>query len=276
MVERLYQQLSERGRLTPEELKEVLPGAGDADFSPVETESELAGLLAKLAGCETVDLRRVSFQMEALELVPAKLVRATHVLPLYLEDDILIAAQYDPLDVMAADRVRRICPYDVRVVCTSRAQLMRYLDVHYGSQEQAAVERLIDRSRSDVLARESYAGRRQPVLFAEYEEDLGRTPVEQLLAAIVSDAVKRRATDIHITCHGDQVELRHRVDGVLREGFAIPKEIHASLLSRVKLSSGMDIASQQVPSGGHVRDGGRRQEGPGACKRVPHYPRRRY
>jgi len=251
MAEQLYQRLSEDGLLNPQELQALLPGLSHGDFKPVETQWELTQLLGEVAGCETVDLSKVQFHQEALNLVPAKVARTVRVLPLYLEGGTLVVAQYDPLDVLGADRIRRICSCEVRVVCAPREQLLRYMDIHYGSQEQATVEKWIETSRTDVRARQEHGVRKQRVLFPEYEADLGRPSVEQLVEAIVSHAVKKRATDIHITCHADRVELRHRVDGVLREGILIPKEIHPSLVSRIKLSAGLDITTHRFPQEGN-------------------------
>lgn len=256
IAHQLYQRLSEQGRLTATELDELWQsGEAAAPTQPLDSEWDLASWLGSAGGCETLDLREVKFQKSALRLVPARVARAVQALPLYTEDNdrVVVVAMYDPLDVIAVDRVRRAAQREVRIVCAARSQLLRYLEIYYGSEEEAVVEKLMTRSRDHVLARSRIREKNKGVLFAEYEQDLGRTPVEQLVDAIVAHAVARRATDIHITCHPDKVVLKHRVDGMLRDVFAIPKEIHRSLVTRLKLAAGMDITSKHLPQDGNIQ-----------------------
>lgn len=250
----LYQRLDEQGRLTSRELDSIRDEGESTHPDGLGTEWELACWLGRAADCPAVDLHQVSVQKSVVRLLPGRVARALHALALYVdpEDQSLVVAMYDPLDVVALDRLRRICKQELKIVCAPRSQLLRYLEIHYGSEEEAAVEKLIDRSRQDVMARQRVTRPRRRLLFAEYEEDLGRTPIEQLVEAMVRHAVTRRATDIHITCSPDKVVLKHRVDGMLRDVFAIPREIHRALISRLKLAAGMDITSRRLPQDGNI------------------------
>ena len=251
MAQGIFERYAENGRLTPEDIRELAPEVAEEELAPVESDEELARMLASAAGCEFVDLSAVSFRPEALDLIPAKVARRIHVLPIAEEGDTLVVATYDPLNVNALDRVARITGMDVRVVCASKEQALLYLDRHYGSAEQANVERLMRESRQDVAARRSVAGRKRGMFFADYEEDLGRTPVEKLLEALVTHASKSRATDIHITRHPDSVIVQYRIDGVLMDVFEAPLDIYSALLSRVKLTAGMDITTHRFPQEGN-------------------------
>lgn len=247
----LYDRLDENGELSSQDLQQFLPSLAAAESGTVQNEWQLTELLAKLTGGEALDLRRVSTQSNAAELVPAKLIRATRVLPLSLEDDRLVVAQYDPSDMRSIDRVKRACRRELRVVVAPRSQVRRLIDLRHGSQEEAAVDEYIKRSADEVAALRSVDRSASGMFFRDYEEELGDTPVEKLLEAMVVHAAKRRATDIHVTCHPDRVELRHRIDGVLGRGKPVPRDLHASLLSRIKLSSGMDISRHGRPQDGN-------------------------
>lgn len=249
MAQDIYQRFKAQGRLSAEELCELVPGAS-VDMAPVEEEAQLARVLASAAGCDYEDLASAEVSEQALETVPPRLVRRLRCLPLRVEGDLLVVATADPLDVMALDRVSRVAGSGLRIVCASQEQVNRLIEKHFGSDEQVAVEEFIQQSRRDVQARQGV--RQKPRLFfAEFEDDLGSPPVEQLLEAIVSHAFRKRATDVHLSCHPVSVKLSYRVDGVLREAFEIPREIHASLLSRVKLSAGMDITTHRLPQEGN-------------------------
>ena len=251
MSEQAYQLLDRKGTLSPDDIRDLFPDSADPGIQPVETEWQLAQLLGRLAGCEVVDLSRVEFEPEAIRSAPQRIVQVTHVLPLYFDGDVLVAAQADPMDFVKLDRFQRAVAHEVRVVCAPRDQLRRYEEIHFGSQEQAKVERFIRRSRDEVAARRKFAGTGQGIVIREFEEDLGQTPVEQLLDALVSHAVKRRATDIHVTCQTERVQLQHRVDGVLRDPTDLPVDIYATLLSRIKLSADMDISTHRIPQEGN-------------------------
>jgi len=227
-------------------------------------------LLATVAGCDSVDLRTVTFQDDALQLFTPRLARSTRILPLYMEGDRLVAAQYDPLDIRSVDRARRACRRDIRIVAAPRTQLLRYAELRFGSEEEEVVDKFIKRSAAEVAALQSMKPHRERGLFfRDLEEEVGSPPVERLLEAIVAHAVKRRATDIHITCHPDRIELRHRIDGALREGKRVPKELHAALVSRVKLSGGMDISRHNLPQDGNFQVG---VEGRNVQIRVGNFP----
>jgi len=250
MANDLYQRLREKGRLEPEDLRAALPGAGKGVTS-IEDETQLAKALAAAAGCEYVDLANVEFQPDALSRVPAKVAQRTVSIPLRVDGADLIVAISDPLDFPSIDRVSRVSGMNARVVCATLEQVRRYIEKHYGSAEQADVDRYIRQSQRDLRSREKTGPRSRGLFFTEYEADLGSPPVEKLLDAIVAQAARKHATDIHITCHPDAVRMAFRVDGALREVCTIPRDIQASLLSRVKLTSGMDITLHRLPQEGN-------------------------
>ena len=251
MVQGLYERFAEQGRLSADDVRELLPEAEETGVSAVETEDQIARMLAAVAECEYVDLSRLTFQQDAIALLPAKVAVRAHAVPVALDGDTLVVATYDPLDVNALDRVERVTGMDLRVTCAPKEQVLLYMERHYGSAEQADVEHFIRQSRQDVAARSAAAKQKRSLFFAEYETDLGQTPVEQLVESIVAHASKKRATDIHITRHTSRIELQFRIDGVLQTVMPLPEDLYAALLSRVKLTAGMDITTHHFPQEGN-------------------------
>ncbi len=252
LVDELYDRLNTQGRLASTDFLSLLPDAVSKEETVIENEWDLANFVAEIGHCETVDLRQISPDPAVKSLLSIKLIRRLHVLPLYLdEQDQLVVAQYDPLDLRSSDRIRRASGHEVRIVVAPKEQVLRYVDRLYGSEEEAEVERFIRVSSNEVKARAQEANGSK-WLFRDIEEDLGTTSVSQLLEAIIQHALKRRATDIHITCSDEGISLKHRLDGVLQEGMRIPHDLHAALLSRIKLSAGMDISNRRLPQDGQI------------------------
>lgn len=248
----IYDRLQADGTLEPDVLSSLLPPGAEVPRQAVQTEAELAAVIARAVGGEVADLRGIRPSDDVLDLIPARLVRSTRILPLQMTAGELSVAHYDPWDLRGLDRVRRASRGQVRPLIAPRGQILRILERRFGSTEEAAIDEFIRRSQDEVAALLTVD--RSPSLFTlDYEEDLGETPIERLLEAIVVHAVKRRATDIHITCHPDHVALQHRVDGVLGAPKTVPKDLHAALISRVKLSGGMDISRSGQPQDGNFQ-----------------------
>ena len=174
---------------------------------------------------------------EALPRVGENLARSNTVLPLQIGDRTLRLAMADPLDLATADNVQFRTGLRVEPVVASRSAIAEALDRTLGDGLQVFVAALPgDGSRAD---RRGY-GR-------------GRTeeaPVVQLVDRILAEAVAMGASDVHLERHGEDLRVRLRVDGVLRDVVELPSWSREAVLSRVKILGGMDIAIKQRPQDG--------------------------
>jgi type IV pilus assembly protein PilB len=187
---------------------------------------------------------------EGLEqFVSEEFARQHLVLPLARNLNSLTVACVDPLDLITMDNLNRMSRCDINAVVTTKADLERAIEQFYGAD--AMLREAIDKSYDVAL--EDTAG----VIAEEEELNLDRlrqaaeeAPVIRLVDLVVRQAIKERASDIHIEPFRDHLRLRYRIDGQLCEISPPAKQFHAAIISRIKIMSKMDIAEKRLPQDG--------------------------
>ena len=244
------------------------------------TDTALLQTLCADAGIPFLSESELTPQPDAVALIPLELARTHAVVPLKLESRHLVIAMSDPFDLLTIRALTRAAGRSVRVVGAQRDLVLRAIDMAYmtsvdaaaamssarkavgspatatpapgGSATSAAPK--LELSRSDAAA--PPRGFNRPGWPAQAAAPTG--PGEEGNAASVVDEFIRRgvelsATDIHVEPLDDVIKIRYRVDGLLTEGATFPKTAQASLLSRVKILAGLDIADSRLPQDGRVR-----------------------
>jgi type IV pilus assembly protein PilB len=208
------------------------------------TERDIAEGLGRALGLEMVDLTRVPVQPAAARLLPRAVADRYGVLGVDFTDGRLTLAMADPTDVVALD--------DVRLYSKARTIVA-----------VVATETSIREHINRIWSLEGDATDVTDMLVGIVEEpgedgsddggDVDSTPVVRLVSVILSDAVRARASDIHLQPEADGVRVRYRVDGLLRDVMTVPRSAAPSMTSRVKIISGLDIAERRRPQDGRTR-----------------------
>ena len=242
--EKLGQALVDGAFISPDDLEKALKEARESgkrlsqvllekNFLSPET---LATVLSFQIGVPVIDLKQFRVQPEALELVPEEVAREKGVIPLSIEDGTLQVAMEDPQDLETIDTLAALTKLRIRPCLPLHGGVRELIDTAYKATSK--------------LARELRgAPVRGPLLEAA---EVARAPVVQAVDTILSEAVKERASDIHIVPRKDGVEILYRIDGVLHPAVSLPKEIHEPLLSRIKVLASMDIAERRRPQDGQL------------------------
>jgi len=207
----------------------------------IVTESEMASHLSEITGAPHVTLSTYDLKPDVLELVSEELARSHEVVPLLRIGDRLVLAMADPQDVPAIDAVSRQTGLSINAAVATESEIRRALAEHYGSAE---VNAIIDTIEYDPRQAQDEEAAAQAV-----EDD---APVVRLVNALISQALAERASDIHVEPDPKKVCVRMRVDGVLHEVSSPPRFAHASIISRLKIMAGMDIAERRVPQDGRM------------------------
>lgn len=212
------------------------------------TEDDIAHALATQLGYETIDLTAEGPEPAALQRVPRKLAERHQVLPLRIEDrDVLVVAMSDPTNVVALDDIRLTSAMRaVRPVVAPESELVDAIRRAFGT-DQAAMD-IVDSlgGHDDVEAIDETNLEDLSAVSAT----AGAQPIVRLANAILADAVRGRASDIHIEPERDGVRVRYRIDGLLREKMDIPRGLGPALLSRIKITANLDIAERRLPQDG--------------------------
>jgi type IV pilus assembly protein PilB len=217
-------------------------------------EIELTKHLARQYKMPAVDLSKFEVDPKIVKLIPADLAIKNLVLPLKRDGRTLTVAMADPTNFAVIDDLKFITRYDIFPVIAGEFTLRNYLDKIYESA---------DAQISDLL--QDIAGMgdgEDPELLETKEEEVNATalaaqmdeaPVVKLINALLTDAVKRGASDIHFECFEHDLRVRYRIDGALEEIMKPPKKMQAALVSRFKIMSSLNIAERRVPQDGRIK-----------------------
>ncbi|MGO8704574.1 MAG: GspE/PulE family protein [Candidatus Brocadiia bacterium] len=199
--------------------------------------------LAELLGYRFVDLRATRIPAEAIEAMPRVIARKHNLLPVGEEDGVLIVAITDPFDLYAMDSLRFYLNREVRCVLAAPDAVEEAISKYYGIEESTVDNMLAEFTESDLGIQAA----------VESNEDDGEdSAMIRLVTLLISEAVKMRASDIHIEPMKTKLRVRYRVDGNCQEMDSPPKKLQGPIISRVKIMAGIDIAEKRRPTDGRI------------------------
>ncbi|MEI7752625.1 MAG: ATPase, T2SS/T4P/T4SS family, partial [Candidatus Omnitrophota bacterium] len=214
------------------------------------TEKKMLQVLAKQQGIPFVELATSVIEDKVLKAVPGKFVWHYRIMPVRLDDDFLTVALPDPFDTLPIDDLETHLGFKVGKVLAASADIDAAIKRYYGVGAET-----IDR----ILADDVRSGGEGENLKDEKVEDLENlaesASVITLVNQILQEAIKARATDIHIEHFRDELVLRYRIDGILYDAAVSEKikYLHLSIVSRIKIMSGLDIVERRMPQDGRAK-----------------------
>ncbi len=221
--------LVETGLLTEEQYRRAISLQFGLEYLPVLSE-------------ETVDKSLVA-------RVPLTFLLAHKLIPLREEDGKVLVATANPLAVEAVDDIRLLLDREIKLVVSSPDEVVRIANRCYGHAAGAAEQMLEDLEDEDDLP--------EMVAVSQETEDLldiaSKAPVIKLVNLIIFEAVKARASDIHIEPYEKDLRVRYRIDGILYEAISPPKQYQSAITSRVKIMANLNIAEKRLPQDGRIR-----------------------
>jgi len=266
-AERIADALVEDGLLSAGQIEELLErqkkeGARlvkllvDKDKQYV-SDVDLAVCMGRVLNVPPINLARVNIVPDVVELVPRDMAHNHKVVPVSRLENKLFLAMADPLNVLALDDVKRTTKLDISPLIASEKAIMEKLNA-LDAAKGGSMEDIIQdaQKRSDAEAGENIESVKESMeevnldqLAASSEE----APVIKLANLIVLQAIKDRASDIHLEAFEKQMRLRYRIDGVLIDATPPPKQMQLALISRFKIMSNLDIAERRLPQDGRMR-----------------------
>jgi type IV pilus assembly protein PilB len=212
-------------------------------------ELEITKVLARQYRMPAVDLSRFEVDPKIIKLVPADMATKSVVLPLKREGRTLTVAMADPTDLGLLEDLKFITRFDLFPVIAGEYTLRNLIERHYEASDQQLQSILKDMEETG-----------EDVEVVEQEEDEAATqaqiddaPVVKLINGLLTDAVRRGASDIHIEPFEHEIRVRYRIDGALLEIMRPPLKMKAALTSRVKILSQLNIAERRVPQDGRLK-----------------------
>src|SRR3989440_9025336 len=223
------------------------------------SEQDMAVSMGRVLNTPPINLPRVSIPLDVADLIPRELAHTHKVVPVSRLENKLFLAMADPLNVLAIDDVRRITRLEIATLIASEKAILDKLN-HIDASKSGSMEDIImDAQKKGEVAEDdddNIEVSRDPneeVNLDQLAASSEEAPVIKLANLILVQAVKDRASDIHIEPFDKTLRLRYRVDGVLLDAMPPPKQMQLALVSRFKIMSSLDIAERRLPQDGRMR-----------------------
>ncbi|MDP2958329.1 MAG: type IV-A pilus assembly ATPase PilB [Longimicrobiales bacterium] len=246
------------GLVTEQQLQEALAesktGGNRIGYALVKlgfvAEEELTRMLARQYRVPAVDLDKVSVDEKILKLIKPEVAHKHLVLPLRRVGKMLTVAMTNPTDFSAIDDLKFTTKLDIEPVIVGEFTLRKHLDKYYGSTDEQTLPDLADFGEEDVeIVEES----KDDVSAAALQAEVESAPVVKFINGLLTDAVIKGASDIHIEPFEKDIRIRYRIDGALREVMKPPMKMKAAITSRVKILADLNIAERRVPQDGRIK-----------------------
>ena len=251
---RLGEHLKEWGIVTDEQIHQALE-------MQMENGRKIGENLVQIAACssndvtkalaiqydmEFVDLDVVSISHDVFELIPENIIREYTVLPLSREKNRLKVVITDPLDLETIDALRFRLNMDIETALAPREKVLAVINSYTGQIESQEVDNMMQEF-TESMVESSGSG----ISSGSTESD--DAPIIRLVTIIITDAVRMRASDIHVEPMSNRVRVRYRVDGKCIERDSPPKRLQGAIISRIKIMAGMAIEEKRLPQDGRIR-----------------------
>ena len=210
--------------------------------------TDLGQAQASEFGYEYIELEGRQIPNAIIELVTESMARENIVIPIESDGDSVVIAMHNPNNIEVIDKLRFVLNREIRPVMAPMESIQAAINRHYGQSETESVDSMISEFTetqidfTDIEAAAAMQG----------DED-DSAPIIRLANLIISEAVKERASDIHIEPFEDRVRIRYRIDGVLLERDSPPKRLLGALVSRFKIMGRMDISEKRRPQDGRIK-----------------------
>ncbi|MDD5729565.1 MAG: GspE/PulE family protein [Candidatus Omnitrophica bacterium] len=194
--------------------------------------------IAKQTGFNYASLENIKYEEDLVRIMPEGLSRQTQSAPIKIENNMLYVAMMEPSDLYAIDQIQMHTGMPIEVYLSSRIEIEEAWSKLYSAKP-------VTRNVMDGLSKTASPKTKEPA-------NEGASIIK-LVDLVIAQAVRDRASDIHIEPEQDMIRIRFRIDGILHEIPSPPKEWESAIISRIKVLSGMDIAESRIPQDGHFQ-----------------------
>ncbi len=212
------------------------------------TEEQVLEALAKAYGVPFARVNPKLADPKAIEVLPREFIEKQCVLPLFVVNGKLTVAMHEPTNVFLIEEIARLSGCGVQVVASTPRDIRATIETYLPNANVFVIDQIVDDMASEDLS----VVQKQVADLANAQDGANDSPVIKLVNYLIFCAVNEGASDIHIEPGDGRLRVRLRVDGVMFEKLKPPYQMHAALVSRVKIMSGMDIAERRVPQDGGI------------------------
>ncbi|MDD5006077.1 MAG: ATPase, T2SS/T4P/T4SS family [Candidatus Omnitrophica bacterium] len=258
LKKRLTDILIESKNITPEQLAkalEIQKNTGQELRSILIkegfiTEHELLAILSKELFIPYLDLSRYKIDPQIFSLIPEKVSKQYKVVAVSLIGNTLTVAMFDPLNIFAIDDLKVLTGYEIDPVIASEKEIFKIIDNAYGKESTVKEISEMTMSKEEDM---KIIKDEQLVDIGNTLEDSQRAPIVRIVDLLIIEAMRSRASDIHVEPAEKELRVRYRIDGHLHDVFRLPRKNQNAILARLKIISGLDITESRLPQDGRFK-----------------------
>jgi len=258
---RLGEMLVSEGLITQEQLEEALErqqelggklGENLFELGYIESEEAIVEILGRQLNVGAMKLSEMELDPDVVNLIPAEMAQKLCAIPVDRDGNTLTVAIADPGNVFSIDSLKFVTGCEIRPVVAADSSIRRAIEKYYhlGDQIAEIVKDLIDDEDLEVV--QEGEDEQLPDI-QELRSAVQEAPLVKLVNGIISDAIRKGASDIHIETHEKALRVRYRIDGTLIDMPSLPYSLRAAIVSRIKIMSELDIAERRIPQDGRIK-----------------------
>jgi type IV pilus assembly protein PilB len=219
------------------------------------SETELLSLLSEQLYIPILHLTKYRFDPEIIKFIPERMSRQYNIIPLSRIGNTLTVAMSDPLNIFALDDLRNLTGCNIETVISPEEEIAKAIDTEYRVRSED-IQQIFDEgtfNQADLGKAEIELIKQEEIELTNVVKDSEKAPIVKLVDLMLIEALKKRASDIHIEPEEDVLRIRYRIDGSLYDIFKIPKRDQNAVLARVKIISNINITEARIPQDGRFK-----------------------
>jgi len=214
-------------------------------------ETQLITALSEGLGLPLIDLKRFKIDVDIAKIISADIARHYQIIPISKMGNTITLAMADPLNIFAIDHVQELTGFKINPIISSVQDIKQAIELSYPDATEGIIDGLVKEMTSSIeLVKEDEE-------ISPSDQELNRisreAPVIKITNMLLEEAIKKKASDVLIEPFDKKLRIRFRIDGLLQEQKAPPKTMHASIVSRIKVMSELDIAEHRLPQDGRFK-----------------------
>ncbi len=261
MAERLGELLIKAGLVTQKQIEDALQlqktNGGKLGYNLVKLghvkEEDITSLLSEQYGVPAIHLEHFEIDESILKHIPSDVAQKYLLIPIERTGATLTVAMADPSNVFALDDVRFITGYQVEPVVAAEASIREAIGKYYGSSHDIQLKEVMDEFTKQEVADLEVEDDDGEISAEDMEAASQEAPVVKLCNLVLTDSVRKGASDIHIEPYEKELRVRLRIDGVLYEMLKPPMKLKEAIASRMKILAKLDIAEKRLPQDGRIK-----------------------
>jgi type IV pilus assembly protein PilB len=261
MSVRLGELLTKASLISQDQLKEALRVQKETGGKLGETliklgfvsEEDITECLSQQFGVPSINLQHFEIDSSVIKLIPGDVARKYNILPVNKTGATITIAMADPTNVFAMDDIKFMTGYNVEPVVASELGIKAAIDSYYGTTSSLELKKVMEDLQTQESADLEVLEEDEEMDVSALADSAEEAPVVKLCNLILTDAIKRGASDIHIEPYEKEYRVRFRIDGILYEIMNPPLKLRDAMTSRMKILSKLDISEKRLPQDGRIK-----------------------